>query len=132
MAEFICKDLVAKAGREKDFYICSAATSSEEIGNPVYPPAVRELFRHGISCVGKRARRITKEDYQNFDLLIGMEESNIRNMLRFYGGDPEHKIKKLLSYTKEGRDIADPWYTGEFSVTYDEILYGCTELLKTL
>ena len=114
MAEFVMKDLVRKAGREKDFYIESAATSTEEIGNEVYPPAKRKLAEHGISCKGKTARQMTRRDYDRFDLLIGMDSANIRNMYRICGGDPEQKIHELLDFTDRPGDVADPWYTGDF------------------
>ena len=136
MAEFIMKDMVRKAGMEDQFWIESAATSSEEIwngiGNPVYPPAKAELRMHGLSCEGKRARKLTKEDYDRYDLLIGMEEQNIRNILRIVGSDPEGKVKKLLSYAGIERGIADPWYTGDFSSTYRDIEVGCKALLEHL
>lgn len=130
MAEFIMKDLVKKAGREKEFYIESAATSTEEIGNSVYPPARRKLAEHGISCTGKTARQIRKSDYDNFDLLIGMDEWNILNMNRMLGGDPEHKIFKLRDFTSRPGDVADPWYTDDFNSTWQDCLEGCTALLN--
>ena len=108
MAEFVMKDLVQKAGLSDHFYIESAATSTEEIGNEVYPPAKRKLAEHGISCKGKTARQMTRSDYQRFDLLIGMDDWNIRNMTRIAGGDPEGKIHKLLDYTARKGDVADP------------------------
>lgn len=118
MAEFIMKKLVSDAGLAAYFQIASAATSTEEIwngiGNPVYPPAKAELARHGISCEGKRARQVTRADYAEYDYLIGMDSANIRNMLRIFGGDPEGKVAKLLSYAESERDISDPWYTGDF------------------
>lgn len=136
MAEFIMKDLVKKQGKEKDFLILSSATSTEEIwngvGNPVYPPAKAELARHGISCEGKRAVQLKKDDYGKYDLFIGMDSANIRNMHRILGGDPEGKIRKLMDYTDRGGDVADPWYTRSFDVTYRDVLEGCTELLKTI
>lgn len=136
MAEFIMKDLVKKQGKEKDFLILSSATSTEEIwngvGNPVYPPAKAELAKHGISCEGKRAVQLKREDYEKYDLFIGMDSANIRNMHRILGGDPENKISKLMDYTHRGGDVADPWYTRSFDVTYRDVLEGCTELLKTI
>ena len=117
MAEFVMKDLVRKAGRENDFYIESAATSTEEIGNEVYPPAKRKLAEHGIGCKGKTARQMTRRDYDRFDLLIGMDSANIRNMYRICGGDPEQKIHQLLDFTDRIGDVADPWYTGDFEAT---------------
>lgn len=136
MAEFIMKDLVKKQGREKDFLILSSATSTEEIwngvGNPVYPPAKAELARHGISCEGKRAVQLKKDDYDKYDLFIGMDGANIRNMHRILGGDPEGKIRKLMDYTNRGGDVADPWYTRSFDVTYRDVLEGCEGLLKEI
>jgi len=132
MAEFVMKDLVEKAGLEDHFYIESAATSTEEIGNEVYPPAKRKLGEHGISCKGKTARQMTRNDYQRFDLLIGMDDWNIRNMIRIAGGDPEGKIHKLLDYTSRKGNVADPWYTGDFEATWIDVIEGCQELLKRL
>ena len=126
------KDLVQKAGLSDHFYIESAATSTEEIGNEVYPPAKRKLAEHGISCKGKTARQMTRSDYQRFDLLIGMDDWNIRNMTRIAGGDPEGKIHKLLDYTARKGDVADPWYTGDFDATWRDVTEGCRELLKSL
>lgn len=129
MAEFILKDMVRKQGLADQFYIASAATSTEEIwngsGNPVYPPAKAELARHGLSCEGKRAVQLKREDYEKYDYLIGMDSANIRNMNRILGGDPEGKIYKLLSFAGSDRDVADPWYTGKFDVTYKDIEVGC-------
>ena len=136
MAEFIFKDMLALRGMADKFYVASAATSTEEIwngiGNPVYPPAKSELARHGISCEGKRARQVTRADYAEYDYLIGMDGANIRNMLRIFGGDPEGKVAKLLSYAGSERDISDPWYTGDFGTTYDDVLEGCTAFLEYL
>ena len=136
MAEFIMKDLVRKSGRAKDFVIASSATSTEEIwngiGNPVYPPAKAELARHGLSCSGKRAVRLAKEDYAKYDLLIGMDSANIRNMHRILGGDPERKIRKLMDYTERGGDVADPWYSDRFDIAYRDIFDGCTALFARL
>lgn len=131
MAEFVMKDIVEKAGVSEDFYIESAATSTEEIGNEVYPPAKRKLAEHGISCKGKTARQMRKSDYERFDLLIGMDEWNIRNMTRICGGDPEGKIHKLLDYTHRKGDVADPWYTGDFDATWRDVIEGCQCLLET-
>ena len=117
MAEFVMKDLVEKAGRASEFYIESAAVSAEELGNPVYPPARRELAHHGISCDGKTARQMTRDDYDRFDLLICMDSSNLRRMERICGGDPDGKMSRLLEHTGRFDDVADPWYTGDFSAT---------------
>lgn len=132
MAEFIMKDMVEKAGLQDEFYIESAATSTEETGNEVYPPAKRKLAEHGISCKGKTARQMKRSDYERFDLIIGMDEWNIRNMTRICGGDPEGKIRKLLDYTNRKGDVADPWYTGNFEATWQDVTEGCECLLKLL
>ena len=132
MAEFVMKDLVSKAGREQDFYIESAATSTEEIGNGVYPPARRKLAEHDISCKGKTARQMTCSDYDRFDLIIGMDAWNIRNILRICGSDPEGKIHMLMDFTRHPGDVADPWYTGDFGATWRDVLEGCQALLSTL
>ena len=132
MAEFVMKDLVRQAGREDEFYIESAATSTEEIGNAVYPPARRKLAEHGISCEGKRARQMTRQDYERFDLLVGMDSWNIENMLDICGGDPEGKIHMLLDFTDRPDDVADPWYTGNFEATWRDVHEGCQCLLKQL
>ena len=132
MAEFVMKDLVKQAGLEGQFQIASAATSTEEIGNPVYPPARRKLAEHGISCAAKTARQLTKADYARYDLLIGMDRANIRNMNRICGGDPEEKIKLLLDYTDRPGDVADPWYTGDFDATWRDVLEGCQKLLERI
>ena len=131
MGEFILKDLAAKAGLADRFHIESAATSTEEIGNPVYPPARRKLAQHGIDCAGKTARQLTAADYGRFDLLLSMDRANIRNMTRICGGDPQGKIHLLMEYTGHpGREVADPWYTGDFDATWDDVLAGCQGLLQ--
>ncbi len=132
MAEFVMKDLVAKAGMSHRFEIASAATSTEELGNEVYPPARRKLAEHGISCKGKTARQLTKADYEYYDLLIGMDSYNIRNMQRMCGGDPENKICKMLEFAGRDGDVADPWYTGNFDSTYRDVLAGCEGLLESI
>lgn len=132
MAEFVMKKLVRDAGRENEFEIASAATSTEEIGNAVYPPARRKLAEHGIGCEGKTARRLSSDDYGHYDILVGMDSCNIRNMHRICGGDPEGKIRLLLDYTGRPGDVADPWYTGNFDATYRDCLEGCRGLLETL
>ena len=132
MAEFVMKDIVEKAGLQNEFHIESAATSTEEIGNSVYPPAQRKLAEHGISCKGKTARQMRRADYDRFDLLIGMDEWNIRNMNAICGGDPEGKIHKLLDYTARKGDVADPWYTGDFDATWRDVTEGCRCLLNTI
>lgn len=130
MAEFIMKDLVRKAHREDEFEIASAATSTEEIGNPVYPPARRKLAEHDIRCDGHAARQIVRRDYDYYDLIIGMDSYNLRNMNRFFGNDPAGKISLLMDYTSRPGDVADPWYTGNFEATWRDCLEGCEELLK--
>ena len=132
MAEFVMKDLVCKAGVQNHFLIESAATSTEEIGNSVYPPARRKLAEHGISCQGKTARQMTRLDYGRYDLLIGMDSWNIRNMRAISGGDPEGKIRMLMDYTNRPGDVADPWYTGDFEATWRDVLEGCEALLSQL
>ena len=132
MAEFVMKDLVKQAGLEAEFHIESAATSTEEIGCPVYPPARRKLAEHGIRCAGKTARQLTRTDYTQYDLLIGMDRANLRNMRRICGGDPEGKIKLLMDYTDRPGDVADPWYTGDFDAAWRDVLEGCTELLENI
>ncbi len=129
MAEFVMKDLVSKAGLADSYYIESAATSTEEIGNAVYPPARRKLSEHGISCEGKRSRQLRRSDYDRFDLLIGMDGWNIRNMLRICDGDPDGKIHKLMDFTSRPGDVADPWYTGDFDATWRDVLEGCQGIL---
>lgn len=126
------KDLVHKADAEDRFSIASAATSTEEIGNPVYPPARRKLAEHGISCAGKTARQMTAADYGRYDLLIGMDSANLRNMRRICGGDPEGKIHLLLEFTERPGDVADPWYTGDFETTWQDVSAGCQALLTDL
>ena len=133
MAEFVMKKLVEVAGLTDEFHIESAATSTEEIGNPVYPPARRKLAEHGIGCAGKTARQMTRADYDRFDLLVGMDGWNIRNMTRICGGDPEGKICQLLeAFTPRVGDVADPWYTGDFEATWRDVLEGCQGILKQL
>ena len=132
MAEFVMKHLVEEAGLADEFEIASAATSTEEIGNPVYPPARRKLAEHGISCAGKTARQLRRSDYDHYDLLIGMDQYNLRNMLRMCGGDPDCKIHLLLDYTNRPGDVADPWYTDNFDATWRDCMEGCTALLETI
>ena len=132
MAEYVMKDMVRRAGLQGRFEIASAATSYEEIGNPVYPPAVRELARHGIGCRGHAARHMEREDYARYDYLVGMEPVNLRNMNRICGGDPEGKIRLLLSFAGRGEAIDDPWYTGRFEEVYRQIEEGCAAMLDQL
>ena len=129
MAEFVMKDMVKQAGLEREFTIASAATSAEEIGNPVYPPARRKLAEHGIGCAGHAARQLRREDYDRWDYLVGMDGANLRNMNRICGGDPKGKLSLLLDYTGHPRDVADPWYTGDFDRTWEDVNAGCRGLL---
>ncbi len=131
MAEMVMKHLVTQRGLH-GFEIDSAAVSREEIGNGVYPPARRELARQGIPCGDHRSRQIVAADYNAWDYLIGMDESNITRMLRIFGGDPEHKVHKLLEFAGESRDVSDPWYTDRFDVCYRDVLRGCEALLRCL
>ncbi len=135
MAEFIFRKMVSE-NNLGEISVSSSATSTEEIwngiGNPVYPPAKAELAAHGIDCAGKRAVQLTKNDYYKYDLFIGMDTANIRNIHRIFGGDPGAKIRKLMDYTPRGGDVADPWYTGNFNVTYRDIFDGCTALIKRI
>ena len=140
MAEYMMKDMVEKMGIEDDFYIASAATSTEEIwggvGNPIYPPAKSELKRHGIGSTpytdfsGKRAVQVTKADYGKYDYILCAESVNIRNTIRIIGVDPEGKIMRLLDFSDNPRDIADPWYTGVFDITYNDIEEGLKAFLN--
>lgn len=132
MAEFVMKRLVKDAGREGEFCIESAATSAEEAGNPVYPPSKRKMAENGIDCSGKRARQLIRKDYATWDLIIGMDRYNRRNMLNLFGGDPEGKVHLLLDFTDTPCDVEDPWYTGDFDATWNDCMKGCTELLKRL
>ena len=132
MAEFVMKDMVRKAGLENQFHIASAATSGEELGNPVYPPARHKLAEHGIDCSGKTARRLRKSDYTQYDLLIGMDQANLRNMHRMCGGDPEGKLHLLLDLTNRPGNVAAPWYTGDFEATWRDVEQGCQGLLQEL
>ena len=132
MAVFVMKDLVEKAGLAEQFEIASAATSTEEIGNPVYPPARRKLAEHGISCAGKTARQLRKKDYDHYDYLIGMDQYNLRNMRRICGEDTEGKMSLLMEHVGVRRDVADPWYTDDFETTWQDVLMGCQALLEKL
>ena len=133
MAEFVLKDMVRRAGIADGFEIASAATSSEELGNPVYPPARRKLAEHGIGCAGKTARRIRRDDYDAYDLLLGFDQANLRNMERCFGGDPEGKIHLMTEYVGEPDAIIDdPWYTRDFDRAWEDIHTCCLALLNTL
>lgn len=132
MAEFIMKALVAETGLSDRFLIVSAATSDEEIGNPVYPPVRALLGERGICCKGKTARRLRREDYGQYDCFVGMDGANRRNMTRLFGGDPQGKVSLLLDYTARPRDVADPWYTRDFRAAEADIDAGCKALLQWL
>ena len=132
MAEFVMKRMVKDAGREAQFEIASAATSTEEIGNPVYPPARRILAEHGIGCAGKTARQMTRQDYDYFDQIVAMDRNNLRNLKRMFGEDTQHKISLLMDYTHRPGDVADPWYTGDFEATWRDVSDGCEGLLKNV
>ena len=132
MAEIVFKELLRARGLSQKYEVASAATSTEELGNPVYPPARAELARHGLSAAGKYAVQMTREDYEHYDLLVAMDENNIRNMHRMLGGDPAGKIYKLLLFAGEARDVADPWFTGRFADTFCDVERGCRALLDAL
>ena len=132
MAEFLLKSMVQEKGISDQFYIASAATSTEEIGNPVHYGTRKKLSEYGISCKGKYAVQMTRADYDRYDYLIGMDQWNIRNMQRIVGKDEKGKIRRLLDFTDHPRDIADPWYTGNFDITYEDIREGCEALLRYL
>ena len=130
MAEYVMKHLVAEAGKDYKYYIESAGTSDEEEDNPVYPPAQSKLAEHGIKCQDKRARQIVPEDYANFDLIICMDDWNVRNCPRFFGGDPDNKIELLMAFAGQRRIVSDPWYTDDFQTTWNDVLTGCQALFK--
>ena len=132
MAEFVMKKLVSDAGLTDRIYVESAATSTEELGNSVYPPARKKLASVGISCDGKTARQMRKDDYDKFDYLIGMDSANIRNMHRIAGGDPDGKIYKLMTFAGSDKDVADPWYTRNFDITNEDVLEGSTARVEQL
>lgn len=132
MAEFIFKKMAEERGVSDKFEVASRATSAEALGEAVYPPARRELERHGISAVGKYAVQLSRLDYDKYDLLIGMDSANIRNMNRLFGSDPVGKIHKLMDYTNRHGDVDDPWYSGKFDIAYRDIYDGCSALLSAL
>jgi len=132
MAEFVMKDLLRKQGLSDRAYIASAATSTWEIGNSVHPGTKNKLAEHGISCKGKIARLLTRADYNEYDLIIGMDKSNMDDMLQIMGGDPQHKLSLMLDWCGEHRDVADPWYTHDFEATWQDVLRGCNALLAHL
>ena len=132
MAEFLMKELIEKAGRVAEFEISSAATSDEEIGNPVYPPIQELLSKRSISCKGKTARQLRRDNYDRYDYFVGMDSANRRNMLRLFSNDPKGKVSLLLDYTDHPRDVADPWYTRNFAQAEKDIEEGCIAFLSTL
>ena len=136
MAEFILKKLLSDRGLEQEFTVCSSATSTEEIwggiGNPVYPPAKEELARHGIACDGKRAVQLTRADAEEYDIFVGMDSANIRNMHRILGDGARDKIFKLMSFAGKDADVSDPWYSDRFDIAYKDIYEGCSALLLKL
>ena len=136
MAEFIFKKMVRERHLEDKFEISSSATSSEEIyrgiGNPIYPPAKRELERRGVPYDKRCAVQLTREDYGAYDMFVGMDSANIRNMHIIFGGDKENKIFKLMDFTSRGGDVADPWYSDRFDIAFDDIYEGCEGLLKSI
>ena len=131
MAEFVMKDLVEKAGLT-DIEIASAGTSSEELGNPVHYGTRQKLAEHGISCAGKFARQMNRSDYAAYDLLIGMDNANIRNLRRMLGGDPQGKVCRLMDFTDRPGEVSDPWYSDRFDVAYADIMRGCKALIEYL
>ena len=132
MAEFVMKKMVADRGLENQFVICSSATSTEEIGNDIHPGTRRTLDKNGVPYSRREAVQLERRDYEKYDLFIGMDSANVRNMHRIFGSDPDGKIKKLLDYTTRGGDVADPWYTGDFSATWRDVNEGCEGLLNVL
>ena len=136
MAEFIFKGMVAERGLSHSFEIASSATSTEEIwngiGNPIYPPAQRELKRRGVHYDNRRAVQLCREDYDKYDMFVGMDSMNVRNMHRIFGGDRENKIYKLMEFTSRGGDVSDPWYSDRFDIAFDDIYEGCSNLLSLL
>ena len=131
MSMFAMRDIVRREGMQKQFQINCAATSREEIGNPVYPPAKRKLNQEGIRCDGYAARKMLKEDYDRYDMIICMDDNNKRNIMRMTGGDPDNKISLLLDFTERtGQQVADPWYTGNFDATWRDVTEGCEGLLR--
>ncbi len=141
MAEFVMRDLAMKAGRANEFRIASCATTAEEIGNPVHPGTRRVLAAHGIACVGKTARQVRRDEYKGWDLFVAMDDENVRDLVRVFRGDPQGKVRKLMEFASAdtagagrgaARDVADPWYTGDFEATWNDVLAGCRGLLDAL
>ncbi len=132
MAEFVMRNMAKQNGYADKVYIKSAATSTWEIGNPVYPPARAELAKHGIECGGKRAEKLTKQMYNDFDMFVCMDAQNVKDTLRIFGGDAQGKVSLMLSHSGEQRDVADPWHTGDFEATYRDVTAGCKGILEEL
>ena len=132
MAEFIMKKLIRQAGAENDFLVASAATHNDELGNPVYPMARQELAKHGIGCPGHQARLLSPDDYNAYDLIIGMDANNMQDMLQLFGSDPDAKLHLIMEYTGQPRDVADPWYTRNFTATWRDLFEACSALFQQL
>ena len=132
MAEFVMKRMVEEEKLSGEFEIASAATSTEELGSPVYPPARKIMAEHGISCTGKTARQMTESDYAHYDYIVAMDRNNLRNMQRFVGTDPQKKVSLLMEHTGVSRDVKDPWYTGDFETAWNDVNAGCRAMLKEL
>ena len=132
MAEFVMKRMVEEEKLSGEFEIASAATSTEELGNPVYPPARKIMAEHGISCAGKTSRQLRADDYEYYDYIVAMDTNNLRNMRRFVGTDPQGKVSLLMEHTGDSRDVKDPWYTGDFEATWEDVNAGCRALLDKL
>ena len=132
MAKYVMRELVEKAGLSDKIFVESAAATYEEIGNPVYPPAKRKLAEHGISCEGHHARIIIRKEYEDWDYIIGMDQENMDDMMRIFGGDPDEKLYMLMMFVGEEREVSDPWYTRDFESTWQDVLAGCTALLERI
>ncbi len=137
MAEFVMRDLAMRAGRANEFRIASAATTNEEIGNSVHPGTRRMLAAHDIACVGKTARQVKRDEYKSWDLIVAMDDENVGDLMRVFRNDPECKVHKLMEYAEGGdlksaRDVTDPWFTGDFEKTWDDVYAGCKGILATL
>ncbi len=137
MCEFVMRDLAMRAGRANEFRIASAATTSEEIGNSVHPGTKRMLAAHDIACVGKTARQVKRDEYKSWDLVVAMDDENVCDLMRVFRNDPEHKVHKLMEYVEGGdlttaRAVADPWYTGDFETTWNDVLAGCQGILAAM
>ena len=137
MCEFVMRDLAMRAGRANEFRIASAATTSEELGNAVHPGTKRMLAAHDIACVGKTARQVKRDEYKSWDLVVAMDDENVCDLMRVFRNDPEHKVHKLMEYVEGGdlttaRAVADPWYTGDFETTWNDVLAGCQGILAAM